>query len=351
MNTTLGPGGEFDLIRSFLQAAGPSERPGVRVGPGDDAAVIDAGPIAVSVDLTIEGVHFRRDWLAPEQIGYRAAAAALSDLAAMAARPIGLLASLAVTAADARSGLAGRVVNGLIEAARDADAALLGGDLTRSPGPITLDVVVLGTAERPALRSGARAGDEVWVTGRLGAAAAAAAAWLAGRVPGPDARTAFARPRPRIAEAAWLAEHGLIHALIDVSDGVAGDAGHIAAASGVQVVIDVERVPVHEAAEREGAAAAEREIGGADEPVGGGKSSALRGARSRALRLALSGGEDYELLFAAPAGRVAAEAAAFESTFGIALSRIGEVREGAGVVLRDSTDEHEPTAGFSHFER
>lgn len=319
----LGPGGEFDLIRRFLERCGaaPAE---VLVGPGDDAAVLAGdGRIVVSTDLTVEGTHFRREWLDPAEIGYRAAAAALSDLAAMAASPVGVLVSLVLPDRDVPDGAVG-VMDGVRQAADEVGAAILGGDVARSPGPLILDLVVLGRAERPVLRSGARPGDELWVTGTLGGAAAAVEAWLAGRAPDPEARAAFAHPTPRIREARWLAERGAIRAMLDLSDGLAGDARHLAAASGVAIVLEPGRVPVHPAAAATGAG----------------------------LRLALSGGEDYELCFAAPAGAVEPLIVEFEREFGVPLHRVGEVREGAGVfALRaDGTTEPLISTGFRHFD-
>src|SRR5690606_36456914 len=132
----LGPAPEFDLIRQFLardKEAASRLGDAVQVGPGDDCAVVDG--IALSTDLSIEGIHFRREWLQPEEIGYRAAAAALSDLAAVAARPVGILCSLACAGDDAAA-YGPRVMDGVRSAAADVGAALLGGDLARSPGPL-----------------------------------------------------------------------------------------------------------------------------------------------------------------------------------------------------------------------
>lgn len=300
MGERLGPGGEFDLIRRFLERnAAPG--PEVVVGPGDDCAVIAAPRTAISVDLAMEGVHFRREWLAPEEIGYRATAASLSDLAAMAATPIGVLASLAVPP-DEVPEFAVRVMDGVREGVESYGGTLLGGDLVRSVGPLVLDVVALGSAPDPVLRSGARPGDELWVTGELGGAAAAVAAWLAGEEPDPAARHAFAHPEPRVREALWLAERGALSALLDLSDGLAGDVRHLAVASEVGILIDAARVPVHSAAARTG----------------------------RGLALALSGGEDYELCFAAPPGVIGPLAAEFRETFALTLYQIGEVVRGAG---------------------
>lgn len=324
----LGPGAEFDLIRGFLDAAGAGARlpESVLVGPGDDCAVLRAGPLAISSDATVEGVHFRRDWIAAEDIGWRAAASAFSDLAAVAARPIGLLATIAAPPDDVPI-FAREVMAGVSAAAASVGAALLGGDVAASPAALFLDIVVLGEVAAPILRSGARPGDSLWVTGRLGGAAAAVRTWSRGETPPPEARSAFARPHPRIAEALWLAERGVLRAMLDLSDGLAGDAGHLAAASGVGVVLDLEAVPV---------AAAVTEV----EPD-----------RDAALRLALSGGEDYELCFAAGPGAAEGLADEFARTFGLPLTRVGEIVEGAGVAYRNAAglrplDE----GGFQHFQ-
>jgi len=321
----LGTGPEFDLIRRFLDGAGALP-PGVTVGPGDDCAVVEGAALAVSTDLSVEDVHFRRAWLAPEEIGYRAAAAALSDLAAVAARPVGVLVSLAAPAADAAD-YAVRVMDGVHEAAQAADAALIGGDVAASPHGLVLDVTVVGEAPQPVLRSGARPGDELWVSGALGGAAAAVHAWMAGAEPPPAARKAFARPRPRTREAQWLAARGVLHAMLDLSDGLAGDAGHLAAASGVRIILFPDAIPVHPAVPD------------------------VLGGTEGALRLALGGGEDYELCFTAPPGVVAPLAHEFETEFGTPLTRVGRVVEGAGLAIRSPDGATEPldTAGFSHF--
>jgi thiamine-monophosphate kinase len=327
----LGPGAEFDLIRRFLASAGATAagsgaagsvegRPGVRLGPGDDCAVVDGDGIALTVDMSVEDVHFRRQWLEPAEIGYRAAAAAISDLAAMAARPVGVLASVALGPGD-EGGSGPTVMEGVVAAATASGAVLLGGDLTRSPGPLVVDIVAVGEAPQPVLRSGARVGDDVWVTGTLGAAAAAVAAWLDGREPSAAARAAFARPVPRIREALWLGERGLATAMVDLSDGIAGDAGHIAAASGVRLVIRGGALPVAPAA----------------------------AATPDPLRLAAAGGEDYELCFTAPPGTVALVAAEFERHFGVRLARVGHVEEGSDAVVLDRNGRALELEGFQHW--
>ncbi len=323
--SVLGPGPEFDLIRRFL-AAPPPRRADVRVGPGDDCAVVAGKGIALSSDMSVEEVHFRRAWLPPEGIGYRAAAAALSDLAAVAARPIGVLASLAVAEADAGP-YAIEVMNGVRRAAESVGAVLLGGDLTRSPGPLALDVTAVGEAAYPVLRSGARVGDEVWVTGVLGGAAACVARLLAGRRPPRDAWSHFAEPRPRVLEARWLAERAIPSAMLDLSDGLLGDAGHLAAASGVAVLLVPELVPVHPAVLRE------------------------TRSRRRSLAMALGGGEDYELCFTAEPGSVEAVRRDFEVRFELPLQCVGRVGKGDGVWWVDAEGHRTPMEGhgFQHF--
>jgi thiamine-monophosphate kinase len=324
--SALARGPEFDLVRRFLRgAAAAGERADVRVGPGDDCAVV-AGGIAISQDMAVEEVHFRRDWLSPRETGFRAAAAALSDLAAVAARPIGVLVGLAVRPEDAGD-YAVEVMAGVAAAAESVGGVLLGGDLARSPGPTVVDVTVVGECPRPVLRSGARAGDDVWVTGELGGSAA----WIAGLMHGPpaheSARARFAAPCARTAEALWLHSRGLPCAMIDLSDGLAGDAAHLAAASGVAVVLELDSVPVDGAARRMA------------ETYGG------------ALELALSGGEDYELCFCAAPGSVERHVTDFGREFGLRLTRVGRVEPGSGVWKTDGREGRLPLqgAGFQHF--
>lgn len=312
----LGPGGEFDLIRRIV---GEGVRaPEVQVGPGDDAAVLSDGWV-VSTDMSVEDVHFRRAWLSDEEIGYRAAAGALSDLAAMAATPVCVLVSCAAPpAVDVEA-----VNAGIREVAASVGASVVGGDLSRSPGPLVIDVVVLGRTDWPVQRNGAEPGDHVWVTGRLGAAAAAVRTWMAGEEPTAAARAAFARPTPRVAEARCLVEYEVVDAMIDLSDGLAGDAGHLAAASGVAITLEVDRLPLSEAL------------------------SAFD--RGESLDLALRGGEDFELCFVTDPDAVDVED--FRSRFGVEVTRVGTVSEGAGVWLVDAEGKREPIGrgGFDHW--
>lgn len=322
--------GEFERIGDMLRvAAGLPAPPEILVGPGDDGAVVQ--PIAgeqlvLSVDLSIEGIHFRREWLTWEAIGYRATAAALSDLAAMAARPLGALVSVALPL-ELEANVYEQLAAGVADALGRAEAVLLGGDTSRSPGAAVVDVAVVGATAEPVGRSGARAGDQVWVTGRLGGAARAVFDRSSGLEPPPAARRRFERPEPRWREARWLAERGVPHAMIDLSDGLAGDAAHVARASGVGMRLRIDTLPLDESLE-----------GWSDEAT--------------ARRIAAGGGEDYELLFTAGAGRVDGVRDAFERTFDLELTRVGEVREGSEVAWIDRAGEPvDPPApaGFDHF--
>jgi thiamine-monophosphate kinase len=296
----LGPGAEFDLIRDALARAPAVVHPDLVLGPGDDAALVRAREgdlLAVTGDLAVEDVHFRLDWIDVADAAARAVRAALSDLAAVAAEPVGVYLAVAAPAgAAAERTRAALVAAG--ETAAAFGAAWLGGDIARGGRGWAFDVVALGHVERPLLRSGVRPGDEIWVSGPLGGAAAAVRAWRAGGEPEPRARERFVRPVPRIAEARWLARHELACAAIDVSDGLVADAGHLAAASGVRIEIDATAVPVHPAA---------------------------------TLAEALAGGEDYELLWAGPPDAASAALDAFRTTFGLAPRRVGRAAVGAGV--------------------
>ena len=315
----LGPGAEFDLIRRFIAEGEPLPSE-VFVGPGDDAAVLQGGWV-VSTDISIEDVHFRRSWLTDEEVGYRCAAAALSDLAAMAATPVAVLVSMAAppSGVDLEA-----VQSGLRSAASSVGATVIGGDLSGSPGPLVLDVVVLGCTSWPVLRDGAEPDDEVWVTGRLGASAAAVGVWEAGEVPTESLRASFARPRPRVDEARWLVDREWVDALIDLSDGLAGDAGHLAAASGVRVSLELSAVPVAKQA---------LDALGAE----------------RAMEAALHGGEDFELCFVTDPGKVDPDE--FERRFGLPLTRVGTVSEGEGVWLVDADggSRRVERGGFDHW--
>jgi len=320
---SFGSGSEFDLIRRLVGSPG-SLTEGVRLGPGDDCAVLEGG-VVISSDFSVEDIHFRREWITLQEAGYRAVAGALSDLAAMAAEPLGVLLSMALAPEEAEDA-AQAFQAGAREACAREGIQILGGDLSRSTGPAVLDVVVLGRSEAPLLRSGSLPGDELWVTGWLGGSSAAVHRWTHGVDPSPTLRDAFSRPHPRIRELRWLVERADIHGCIDLSDGLAGDAGHLAAASGVAVALDAVSLPLHPALVQEGF------------------------ELSACLHFALRGGEDYEVCFSASPGTLAEHVPIFRERFGIPLSRVGQVEEGAGVVLLEADGARIPLdGGFSHF--
>ena len=306
--TLLGPGREFDLVRVMMSRWGDRAR-----GIGDDATVLGApsgGQLVLSTDTSLEDVHFRREWLSPEEIGWRATAAALSDLAAMAAAPLGVLVALTLPAGWVDD--LGALAEGIGAAAAAAGAPIVGGDLTRGDR-LGITITVVGSATAPLRRAGAHPGDTLWVTGQLGGPALAMAAWAEGRQPSPEARARFARPMPRLREAQWLAAAGAT-AGIDISDGLGGDAAHLAAASRVRITIDAAAVPL---------------APGAD------------------VSTAQRSGEEYELLVTA---RTDFDAAAFQREFDSSLTRIGTVEEGdAGVDLLIGEERVASPPGYDHF--
>lgn len=313
----LGVGGEFDRLRAIFRALGRGA--GGR-DLGDDCALVplDQRTLAISIDLSLEGVHFRTDWLSFREIGWRATAAALSDLAAEGAQPTGMLVSLGAPGtghrATGHASPAAQIMSGVGAAARSVGARVLGGDLVRSPRYL-VDVCVLGFVARPVRRSGARPGDGLWVTGRLGGAGHAVRELAARRRMRPALRRRFAHPLPRIAAGRWLARHGA-RAMIDISDGLAGDAGHVAAASGVRLEIALERLPCWPGA---------------------------------TPRRAAQSGEEYELLVALPRRFGERDARAFRRATGLPLTRIGACAAGHGVRMTENGKQITPPRAFDHF--
>jgi thiamine-monophosphate kinase len=306
-NIELGPGREFDIVRTLLAEWGKAAQ---RIG--DDAAILEvpAGErLIVSTDTSVEGVHFRREWLNSFEIGYRATAAALSDLAAMAAHPLGILIALTLPEGDRSE--AREIAVGIREGASAVLCPIVGGDLS-SGKSLSLTITALGAAARPLTRSGARVGQRVYVTGRLGGPAAAVRAWRAGQQPTEGARSRFACPIPRIDAAIALSERGASSG-IDISDGLAADLAHIAAASNVGIEIDAERVPRFD-----GVTAAQ----------------------------AVGSGEEYEVVVTAPE----IETRQFSEEFGLDLTEIGRVVAGPPrVILLEGGQRVASPPGFDHF--
>ncbi len=317
----LGPGKEFDRIRAiFNRISEPSPE---AEGLGDDCALVPLGTttLAVSIDASLEGVHFRTDWLDFKEIGFRAAGAAVSDLAADGATPLGLLVSLGVPPWNGKNGAdpAVEIMAGVAKLANNVGAHILGGDLTHSER-YSVDVCVLGTAERPVRRSGAREGNAVWVTGYLGGAALALQAFREGKQMPEQLRNRYANPEPRIAAGRLLANRGAT-AMIDISDGLAADVQHLSAASEVGIEINLERIPCWE---------------GVD------------------AMAAIASGEEFELLLTMPPSFSDASASSFRAETGLHLTRIGRCLRGSGgrrvgVRLLDNNNPVALPAGYDHF--
>jgi thiamine-monophosphate kinase len=310
---TLGPGSEFDLVRALLARWGT-----IAEGTGDDAAIVDvpAGEkLVVSTDTSVEFVHFKREWLTAQEIGYRAAAAALSDLAAMGATPLGM--TVAMTLPDAWRPQALELADGMAELARATGMRIIGGDLT-SGATLTITVTVLGSARSEQLlrRDGAVVGQVVYVTGRFGGPGAAVRALSRDETPAPGHRERFAHPVPRIREAIWLAAEGAT-AAVDCSDGLVADAAHIAAASGRRLVLDLNQLPL---------------VDGVTE---------LEGASS---------GEEYELVITGPESL---DTDRFAREFGVPLTAVGRVEiapaTGPDVIVLYDGRVITPPTGHDHF--
>ena len=317
--------GELDLI-AWIRERSEVRNRAVRMGIGDDCAIlrIPAGAeMVVTTDFSLEGRHFRRDWHTPESVGHRCLARGLSDIAAMGARPVAAFLSLAMPAPlDVR--WVDRFMTGFGALAKEWGTELAGGDTSEAPGAeILADIVVTGAVEqgRALRRRGARVGDGLYVTGRLGGSAVELAGLAAGRgkasrrvgVAGAHPHTF---PEPRIGVGRALLRRGLATACMDLSDGLSSDVRRLCEASGVGAEIEAERIPL-------GAGAT--------------------------LEQGLHGGEDYELLFTAKAGvRVVGKIA------GVPVSRVGRVMlRSFGVKLfgEDGLARELTAGGWEHFRR
>ncbi len=297
---------------------------------GDDCAVLRIRPgmeSLVTTDFSLEGIHFRRDWHPPESVGYRCLARGLSDIAAMGGEPVAAFLSLAVPR-DLPQAWVGRFLRKLIGLGEKFGVTLAGGDTAESPNGILADIVVVGASPigTSVLRSGARVGDRIFVSGELGGSAAAVARMSRanGRLKkklNPRDYLRHFYPEPRVAIGRILREKGLASAMIDVSDGLSTDLAHLCEESGVGAEIDASLVP-------------RARVG---KPV-----------REVDLDLALHGGEDYELLFTVRSGkRVPSQIA------GVGLTHIGYITRSREMVVRDGAGGMRKldVKGWEHFRR
>jgi len=288
-------------------------------GIGDDCAVlrVPAGHhLLVTTDFTLENVHFRREWHPPEVVGWRCLTRGLSDIAAMGGEPRAAFLSMALDRGVPQKWV-NRFLAGLLEAAEEFRVPLAGGDTAQSAGGIQADIVVVGSAPKgtAVLRSGARPGDSIYVTGELGGSAAAIARMREGKVRPADYERHF-HPVARVTVGRWLRRRGLASAMIDVSDGLSTDLEHICEESGVGAEIEIAAIP---------------------------RARVGRPAQQVGFDLALHGGEDYELLFTS-ARKIPATVA------GVQVTRIGRITRRRGMVrVEDGRRQGLSAHGWEHF--
>ncbi len=334
--------GEFGLIETLAKTL--QTRPGTTLGIGDDCAVLETlqTPV-ITLDTLVEGVHFRRDWTTPRALGRKAMAVNISDLASSGARPVAAFVSLSV-GADADLAWIEALYQGFEDAAQNFDFTVAGGDTTKSRGDMVISVALIGEVlnpkRGPILRSGAQVGDILLVTGTLGDAAAGLAILQAENtaenpVFSPETRDYLLHrhfePTPRLE---WMKnlldfDAAAIHAALDLSDGLVGDAAHLARKSGVRLEIEAELLPI---------------------------SPNCRAAAQildlDATELALSGGEDYEILLAIAPDK-AASLLEIARANGIALSRIGQcvspVPGESAVTVRENGAPRVIKGAWTHF--
>ena len=309
-------------IRRLATGRGPSknrhrtarENPVVIAGIGDDCAVLCLPPgreSLVTTDFSLEGIHFRRDWHPPESVGHRCLARGMSDISAMGGDPVAAFLSLALPR-DLPQAWVERFLRGLIALAEKFAVTLAGGDTAQSPNGVLSDIIVVGTVPKgkAVLRSGARPGDRIYVSGELGGSAAALQQMGLRQLAKPKRKLNSAEyprhffPEPRIKLGRMLREKGLASAMIDTSDGLSTDLAHLCTASNVSAELDLAALPLHPLA----AALDDR-------------------AQITAL---LHGGEDYELLFTAPRNRTIPSRIA-----GVQINRIGHITRTRKILMRN----------------
>ena len=336
-SSSLADLGEFGLIARLTSNL--ETRPDVLLSVGDDAALLDFDPSSANVlvatcDAFVEGRHFLRASTTPEEIGHKALAVNLSDIAAMGAEPLWALVSLLVPA-NVEVTLLDSVYMGLRALAGRYGTAIVGGNISGTTGPFTIDITLLGRVARGRAftRSGGKPGDALLVTGSLGAAAGLMLARDPSQAASlPDEvreriRRAMAAPEPRVYEARALAATGAVTAMLDISDGTAADLGHLCDASGVDVVVEGDRLPIEQ------------------------ETLAVCAAYNRdPVELALTGGGDYELLFSVRPERVSAAREAVRAVGGEATVIGSLVESAAGRLLRldGGVESPLPRAGWDH---
>lgn len=306
---------EFELIARLTKSLPTNEN--VLVGAGDDCAVLDFGLseklFLFKTDAIVEEIHFIKD-TPPEKIGRKALARCLSDIAAMAGTPTAALVTIGLPE-NSEPEFVGKIYDGLNVLAEKFGVAIVGGETTTNPERILISIALLGTVERgkQILRSGAKTGDAIFVTGELGGSLA-------------EKHLEF---KPRIVEANWLAEKFSVHAMIDLSDGLAGDLRHILKASGVGAELLKTAIPISRAA----------------------KLAAQKSSTKPAIAAALTDGEDFELLFTVASKDAVKLLDAWKKKFPrLKLSCVGKIVAGEGITIRDKGGSHKLNAnGYVHF--
>ncbi len=315
---------ERDLIAQIRRLAHASTAKGVVQGIGDDCAVLRPSPgseLLVTTDLCIENVHFRPEWHPPAAVGHRCLTRGLSDIAAMGGEPLACFLSLGLPK-DLSQKWVNDFLKGLLHLAKRFNVQLAGGDIAAAQ-EITADIVVTGQvpAGKAILRSGARPGDRIYVTGSLGGSGVTLKQLYAGKVIKPTRSSSHFYPTPRIEVGTWLRKHRLASAMIDLSDGLSVDLAHICAESRVSATITAAQIPIGK---------------GAD------------------LQLALHGGEDYELLFTAPK-----RAKIPNQIAGIKITEIGQIKiwnlsdysSAIQILGQNGTSKPLAQRGWEHFKR
>lgn len=331
---TITQKGEEGLIRLIQWRMAKVYGPGVIRGIGDDSAVLrpPGGSLLATVDILVEGIHFRREFSSFQDVGYKALAVNISDIAAMGGTPLYALISLALPRREPLKTVE-KIYQGLETAAKAYGVSIVGGNLSAHKGGVIIDVTLLGqaTSKRILYRRGAKAGDILLVTGYLGEAALGLMAlkkdWRKSKETAPLIK-AYRQPRPLIAEGQWLAQQGYVHAMIDLSDGLAKDLGHLCRESQLGAIIYEEKIPLSSCAQ-----------------------NLARRLRIDPLPLAWGGGEDYQLLIAVTNSKAEELQKKWKRKFDLPLTWIGQMLKPSwGITMMNTRGKKRKLAGgYRHF--
>lgn len=327
--------GETGVIEWIRKVAGSGPPAYVKTGIGDDCAVLrpsEGTLLLATTDTLIEGIHFTATTLSPEDLGWKALAVNLSDIASMAGTPRSALLTLGLRR-ETKARFVESFMKGFQSLAEETDVALVGGDTVESPSATVVTLTLLGECaeQRLITRCGAKQGDHIWITGPLGNAAAGLCLLLekAGvpAVDYPSLVQAHRRPRPRLAMGRALGESGLVHAMIDLSDGIAKDLDHVCQESRTGALLTADTIPLSPEMVRLAAQTGQ-------DP----------------LEWALSGGEDYELLFTASPADDSSVIALAEKVAGVSAAKIGAIVQGSGIRIKKGDNAQSlPPGGYRHF--